>query len=209
MNIITRIWHRAMSIIVKVKYRKVAHSAFIDHRVLVYNKQNIILEECTNIDAGAVIMNTRAKFIMKKWSGAAIGLLAVTGNHMQVVGKNLKQVTNKMKDELDTNHELDKDIVIEEDVWIASNVTLLSGVRIGRGGIVGASSVVRKSTPPYAIVAGNPSKVIGFRFSPEEIIEHEKVLYPKDKRLPVDMLTRNYNKYFANRIPEIRKYINL
>lgn len=39
----------------------------------------------TNIDAGATIMNTRAKFVMKKWSGAAIGLLAVTGNHMSVV----------------------------------------------------------------------------------------------------------------------------
>ena len=70
----------------------------------------------TNIDAGATIMNTRAKFVMKKWSGAAIGLLAVTGNHMSVVWKSLKHINDKDKDVFDINHEMDKDIVVEEDV---------------------------------------------------------------------------------------------
>lgn len=55
-------------------------------------------------------------------------------------------------------------IIIEEDVWIGSNSTILSGVKVGRGAIIGAGSVVTKDVPKYAIVAGNPSKIIKYRF---------------------------------------------
>jgi len=51
-------------------------------------------------------------------------------------------------------------IVIENDVWIGTNVIILSGVTIGDGAIIGAGAVVTKETPPYAIVAGVPAKVI-------------------------------------------------
>ena len=168
------------------------------------------MAEATNLDAGAIIMNTRAKLIMKKWSGAAIGLLAVTGNHMQLVGKSLKQITDADKDKLDINHELDKDIVVEEEVWIGSNVTLLAGVTLGRGSIIGASCVVRSGkVPPYVVLAGNPAKVVAFRFTPEEIIEHEKALYPEEERLPFELLEKNYKKYFLDHIKEIKAYTGL
>ena len=135
-------------------YKNVANTARIESGCKVYKKENLIMAEATNLDAGAIIMNTRAKLIMKKWSGAAIGLLAVTGNHMQLVGKSLKQITDADKDKLDINHELDKDIVVEEEVWIGSNVTLLAGVTLGRGSIIGASCVVRSGkVPPYAVLA--------------------------------------------------------
>ena len=154
-------------------------------------------------------MNGRAKLIMKKNSGAAIGLLAVTGNHMSLVGKNIKQVTNELKDKYDINHEMDKDIIIEEDVWIASHVTLLSGAVLGRGCEIGAGSVIRGSIPPYAVVIGNPCKVVGFRFTPEEIIEHEKVQYQESERIPIDVLKKNYEKYFINRIKDIKQFTKL
>ena len=61
--------------------------------------------------------------------------------------------------------------VVEDDVWIGHNATITSKAsKIGRGSIVAANSVVTKSVPPYAIVAGNPAKVIRFRFS-DEVIE--------------------------------------
>lgn len=210
MNIISKIWHKCFSILYKTQFENLHKKARIDHRVIVYNHNNLFMDLRTNIDAGALIMNTRAKFIMKKWSGAAVGLLAVTGNHMQIVGRCLKDITDVDKDLLDTNHEMDKDIVVEEEVWIGSNVTLLAGSIIGRGAIVGASCVVRSSkVPPYAVLAGNPAKVVAFRFTPEEIIEHEKALYPEEERLPLELLEKNYKKYFLDQIKEIKVYTGL
>lgn len=53
--------------------------------------------------------------------------------------------------------------VIEDDVWIGANVTVLPGRRVGRGSIVAAGSVVSADVPPYAVVAGNPARVIKMR----------------------------------------------
>lgn len=61
------------------------------------------------------------------------------------------------------------DITIGNDVWIGRGAMILSGVTLGDGVIVGAGSVVRQSAPPYAIVVGNPARVAGFRFAPEQI----------------------------------------
>lgn len=55
-------------------------------------------------------------------------------------------------------------IMVEDDVWIGFNSLILSGVTIHKGAIVAAGSVVTKDIPPYAIVGGNPAKVIKFRF---------------------------------------------
>lgn len=184
-------------------------TAFISFDTKVFNPSNLIMEEKTNIDAGATIMNTRAKVIFKKNSGAAFGLTAVTGNHMSIVGLNLKQINDKVKDEYDINHEMDKDIIVDEDVWIGNHVILLSGVHVGRGSEIGAGSVVRGAIPPYAVVIGNPCKVVGFRFTPEEIIEHEKVQYEESERLPLELLQKNYEKYFINRIKDIKQFTKL
>lgn len=60
-------------------------------------------------------------------------------------------------------------IVIDDDVWIGQSSMIMSGVHIGQGAIVGARSVVTKNIPPYAIVGGNPARVIKFRFSDDII----------------------------------------
>lgn len=53
-----------------------------------------------------------------------------------------------------------KPVVIGNDVWIGGRVIILPGVHIGDGAVIGAGSVVTKDVPPYAIVGGNPAKVI-------------------------------------------------
>lgn len=60
-------------------------------------------------------------------------------------------------------------VQIGNDVWIAENVTLKRNIQVNDGAIVAANSVVTKDVPPYAIVAGNPAKVIRFRFSETQI----------------------------------------
>jgi len=55
-------------------------------------------------------------------------------------------------------------VVIGSDVWIANEALLMSGVKIGHGAVIGARAVVTKDIPPYSIVAGNPSRIVRFRF---------------------------------------------
>lgn len=61
------------------------------------------------------------------------------------------------------------DVVIGSDVWIGMNTIVLSGIRINEGAVIAAGSVVTKDVPPYAIVAGNPARIIKKRFSEYEI----------------------------------------
>ena len=73
----------------------------------------------------------------------------------------------------------DNDVIIEDDVWVGTNVTILKGVTVGRGAVVAAGAVVTKSVPPYAVVGGIPAHILKFRFTAEQMIEHEKLLYQK------------------------------
>lgn len=61
-----------------------------------------------------------------------------------------------------------KDSEIGSDVWLCPGSHVLSGVRIGHGAIVGAGSVVTKDVPDYAIVGGNPARVISYRHTEEQ-----------------------------------------
>ncbi|MBW8332460.1 MAG: hypothetical protein K0M40_10605 [Prolixibacteraceae bacterium] len=161
------------------------------------------MHENTHILGHSVIVTTKAKFIMKKNSASAEGLTVVTGSHPIYIGEFFLEKAGYL-DVQDA-----KDIVVEEDVGIYSNVTLLSGVTIGRGSIIGSGTVCRKSIPPYSIIVGNPAKIIGFRFSPEETIEHEKILYPENERISYDLLQKNYQKYYIHRHKEIRSFLSL
>ena len=169
--------------------------------------EKIYLYENTNIYEHAKFIispeGSKGMFIMKKNSGAAEGLTVITGNHHRLVGRLFKELMfTREADE-------DKDIVVEEDVWIGANVTLLAGVRIGRGATVAAGAVCAKSVPPYAVVIGNPAKVIGFNYAPEEIIEHEKEIYPEEERIPLIRLEKAYEKYYLNRLDEISAMLGL
>lgn len=62
-------------------------------------------------------------------------------------------------------------VVIGNDVWIADHVTIMSGVTIGDGAVVACNSHVVKDVEPYALVGGNPAKLIKLRFAREQIFE--------------------------------------
>ncbi len=56
------------------------------------------------------------------------------------------------------------DVVIGSDVWIANEALIMSGVEVGHGAIIGARAIVTKNVPAYAVVAGNPARIVKFRF---------------------------------------------
>ena len=61
------------------------------------------------------------------------------------------------------------DTIVGHDVWLGYQALILPGVRIGHGAVVAAASVVSADVPAYAIVAGNPARVIRRRFGDEDV----------------------------------------
>jgi len=95
------------------------------------------------------------------------------------------------------------DVIIGNDVWIGSDVIILSGVTVGDGAVIGAGSVVTADVEPYAIVAGNPARVLKKRFSDEVI---GKLLEIRWWDWPYEKIDRNVQVLCSgdiNRLQEI------
>ncbi len=75
----------------------------------------------------------------------------------------------------EASHSGKRQIIIGNDVRIGTRATICAGVRIGNGAIVMAGAVVTTDVPPYAIVEGNPAKVINYRFDEETIQYLQKI----------------------------------
>jgi chloramphenicol O-acetyltransferase type B len=98
-------------------------------------------------------------------------------------------------------------ITIGNDVWIGRDVTLVSGAKINDGAVIGAYSVVAGKVPPYAIVVGNPAKILRKRFSDDIIYELLKISWwnwPKEKiALHVELLCSDNVESFIQKAQEI------
>jgi len=136
-----------------------------------------------------VTASGKQKVIIKKYTAISAGCTIVPGEHIPTVG--VPQYLSYL-----AINDVNNTIVINEDVWIGTNSTLLYKANIGRGAVVGANSLVVKEVPPYAVVAGSPAKIIAVRFSLEQILEHERHLYPKNERLSKEYLQALFEKQY-------------
>ena len=109
-----------------------------------------------------------------------VGLIGKYDHDYTAIGRSIKDAPWIGDPDYDFKGK-DQAIVLEDDVWIGFGAVVFTGITVHRGAIVAAGSVVTHDVPPYSIVAGNPAKVIGERFTPSEIEEHERILYQKTK----------------------------
>lgn len=184
------------------KYFNIPQDCFIGYGVVLHKhhytdsyisvgKKGLIAEEC-NIDY-------TGGFTMRNHVAISEGVKILTHNH-----------------ELDYDEgDLKKGLVLTpleicDEVWIGTKALIMPGVsQIGRGAIVSAGSVVTKKVPPYAVVQGNPAKIVGFRFTPEEALSFEKKNIEEESRFTFEELDNIFKKYFADHIKEIKVYTSL
>lgn len=88
-------------------------------------------------------------------------------------------------------------VIIGNDVWIGMNVTIMSGVTIGDGAVIGAFSVVAKDVPPYAIAAGNPARVVKYRYDAATI---QQLLKLQWWDWPIEKIRKNVGLLCSNQI---------
>ena len=93
----------------------------------------------------------------------------VTMGHDVMMGEDVLMLTqNHRFDRTDVPMDVqgfqpEEGIEIGDDVWIGARVIILPGVKVGTGAILAAGAVVTKDVPAWAIVGGNPAKVIRMR----------------------------------------------
>lgn len=156
--------------------------------------QNVYLDDYTLIQPNCtIIIVPPGKFVIKKYSSISCNGMIVTGNHVPTVGLNQRIIGR-----LHINDN-EKGVYIDEDCWCGANVTLLGGTHLKRGVVVGANSLVNKEIPPYAVVVGSPAKIIASKFTLEQIIEHEKKLYPENERMKREELEELFETVFKGK----------
>jgi virginiamycin A acetyltransferase len=92
------------------------------------------------------------------------------------------------------------DTVVGNDVWFGYGSTVMPGVRIGHGAIIASRAVVVDDVPDYAIVGGNPAKVIRRRFSDEDV---ERLLAVAWWDWPAELVTKHVPAIMSGSIDEL------
>jgi virginiamycin A acetyltransferase len=94
------------------------------------------------------------------------------------------------------------DTVVGHDVWLGYSALVLPGVTIGDGAVVAAASVVARDVPPYAIVAGNPARVVRSRFSADEV---DRLLRAAWWNWPIELVSQHARTIMAGTAAELEQ----
>lgn len=137
----------------------IAPDVVISHSVFIRTPRNV------SIGAGTLV-NGRVR--IESWGKVTIGRHCMFNDDVLVL------TAQHDIDSLDFVGDV-RPIVIGDYVWLPHRIILLPGVQIGDAAVVGSGSVVTRDVPPYAVVAGNPARIIRerahlpFRYVPTEL----------------------------------------
>jgi virginiamycin A acetyltransferase len=93
-----------------------------------------------------------------------------------------------------------QDTRVGNDVWLGTGAVVLPGVRIGDGAIVGAMSVVTADVPAYAVVAGNPARIVRRRFTDDDV---ERLIRLAWWDWPIEIVTRHLRTIIAGDVEDL------
>src|SRR4051794_20515094 len=94
------------------------------------------------------------------------------------------------------------DTIVGHDVWLGYSALVLPGVTIGDGAVVAAAAVVAHDVPPYAVVAGNPARVVRLRFSKEDV---QRLLRAAWWDWPIEIVTEHVRAIMAGTAAELER----
>lgn len=181
----------AGNFILKSELYKFGKNSRLGYPCHVESPQDVTVDENVNIRFGLSVINNKGEKVhIRKYTTLAPNVTIVTNNHIPVVGVPIFLLTSSHVNDKST------DIIIEEDCWVGTDVKLLAGSHLGRGCVIGAGAIVTKAIPPYAVVVGSPARIIGVRFSIDQIIQHEMVLYCENERLTKVYLELLFEKHY-------------
>lgn len=158
------------------------------------NNQNILpglisMEDWSRLQNLNNMIAHRGKLIIKKFASVSSQCIIIPEAHTPTVGLPQFLSITHINDKIRT-------IVVNEDAWVGAGTILMSKCEIGRGAVIGAGSIVTKKIPPYAVAVGSPTKIIAVRFTIEQILKHESILYPPEERMSREELEDLFNKYY-------------
>ena len=129
------------------------------------------------VDGVAHYMTTDAHVLIGNYCSLAHMLqfyMGMNHNYHLITSYPLTSILNKSNDNKHTDYNHHQ-IIIGSDVWIGGDVIIMSGVHIGNGAVIGAGTVIAKDVPPYAVVVGNPARIIKYRFDEETITRLQRI----------------------------------
>ncbi len=174
-------------------YGRCSDKVLLGVPLYVSHPESLFIDDYCRLQPGTRFIIDSGRVVIKRFTAIGAEAIIVTGNHISTVGVphfflGLSHINDR-----------EQDVIIEEDVWVGARVTILSGVTIGRGAIVAAAALVNRSVPPYAVVAGVPAKVVASKFSVEQILEHERRLYPSCERISKRELEDLFDRHFSGK----------
>ena len=177
----------------KSQFGRIGDSTIIEFPVYISWPKSLFLEDFLRIRQGTkFLISENSSVTIKKFTVIGVNNMIIPNKHISTVG--IPQFILGASGINDVHNH----IVIEEDVWTGSNVTLIGNASLGRGCVCGACSVVTKPVPPYAVVAGSPARIVAVKFSIDQIIEHEKILYQEKDRFCIEYLNELFETHYKN-----------